>query len=105
MDLLSAIYTAIAIMFIYQWVSVEGKKSDFILGIAFLCILSYIKNDGFIVYMLGVLIALAIYFVIQRKHLLPKLSLFKKTSTWVYILALILFFIVPFTFLKFHYNL
>lgn len=43
--------------------------------------------------------------MIHRKHELSKLHIFKKTSTWIFIIALVLFFIAPFTFLKSYYNL
>lgn len=105
MDLLSAIYTALAIMSLYEWLNDDGHAAHLVLWIAFLSILSYVKNDGFVVYMLWTLIALIIYFVIHRKHELSKLRVFKKTSTWVFIVALVLFFIAPFTFLKSYYNL
>ncbi len=103
--MLSAIYTAIAIIFFYQWLADGSHKHDFILGISFLCMLSYIKNDGFIVYMVGVLIALVIYGLIYREQSREYLQIFKKQSTWLFIIVLVLFFIAPFTFIKSYYNL
>lgn len=67
--------------------------------------LSYIKNDGFIVYMVGVLIALVIYGLIYREQSREYLQIFKKQSTWLFIIVLVLFFIAPFTFIKSYYNL
>lgn len=105
MDLLSATYTALAVMAFYDRLQKDGHASEFVLGIAFLSILSYVKNDGFVVYMSGVLIALILYSLIHRKKTKEKLHIFSKLSTRIYIIALILFFIAPFTFLKSYYNL
>ena len=105
MDLLSAIYAVIAILFLYEWIGEDGTKSDLLLGLTFLSILSYVKNDGFIVYMMGILIALALYFIIYRKSAADKLHVFTKLSTWLWIAGIILFFIAPFTFIKSYYHL
>lgn len=105
MDLPSAIYTALAVIAFYQWIHTDGTRDDLMLGIAFLSIVSYIKNDGFVVYMAGTLLALVGYLVIFRKQMTEKIATFKKLPTWVGIAAIVLFFIVPFTFIKSYYNL
>lgn len=105
MDLLSALYAALAIIFLYQWLGEEGNQKDFFLWVLFLSILSYVKNDGFIVYMIGILLALVVYFLLYRYEAREKLQIFSKSSTWITIVAIILFFIAPFTFLKSYYHL
>lgn len=105
MDLLSALYTAIAVIAFYEWLHEGASRDDFLLGITMLCIVSTIKNDGFVVYMAGILIALVIYFLIFRKNVKERFAMFKRPSTRVNIVVLVLFFIVPFAFLKSYYNL
>lgn len=105
MDLLSALYTVLAIIFFYQWIGEEGKTSDLLIGATFLSILSYVKNDGFVVYMMWVLIALALYFIMYRKVAAEKLKIFTRSSTWIALIIIVLFFIAPFTFIKSYYHL
>lgn len=105
LDLPSAIYTSLAVIAFYEWLQNDGLNADLILGIALLSIASYIKNDGFVVYMAGTLIALVIYFLIHRKSATEKLKVFKKPALWIMLIAIILFFIAPFTFLKSYYHL
>lgn len=105
MDLLSAIYTVLAVFAFYEWLQDTGNKRELFLGVVMLSILSYIKNDGFVVYMAGTIIALAAYFIAHRKDRLSTLHVFKKPQTWIMIGAIVLFFIVPFTFIKSYYNL
>lgn len=105
MDLLSAIYTALAVMSLYAWLDDNGTSADLLTGVLFLGILSYVKNDGFVVYMAGILIALVIYFLIFRRGASQKLRMLKKPVVWIPILIILLFFIAPFTFLKSYYHL
>lgn len=105
MDLLSAIYATLAILAFYEWLQKHGNSADFMLGLTFLSILSYVKNDGFVVYMTGILGALILYCIIHWKHVKEKIQLFRTPTSWLYIIAIILFFIAPFTFIKSYYGL
>ncbi len=105
MDLLSAIYTSLAIIALYEWLQEDGHANDLILWATFLSIVSYVKNDWFVVYMIGTVLALGIYFLAHRKTALEKLHAFKKPRVWISLAGLVAFFIVPFTVLKSYYHL
>lgn len=103
-ELLSVYYSILAIRYLYEYL--ESKDLSFVvLASYFLWILSYIKNDGFVIYMPAVLISFGIVLLVQNKILTFIKDCRKDKKIFWSLLAGIIWFLLPFLALKQYYNL
>jgi len=103
MDLYSAVISVIAIYLIFLYF--KKKDIDYlILAIFFLIWLAYIKNDGFVIYTPWIIFATIVTILLQNKLKYTLKSLNNKKFI-TNIIIFILFFFLPFLFLKKYYNL
>ncbi len=104
MELASAAYSIIAIWAFLNYL--EKRDYPYIsIGLLSLFILSYIKNDWFIVYLPGILMSLFIVLVWQKDFKEQILWFFKKWYNWLISVLYFLFFFLPFLIIKNYYNL
>jgi len=104
MELASAAYSLLAIWAL--WKFLEENDYDYI-SLALLCwfVLSYIKNDGFIVYLSGILVAFLII-LLRKKSLWKTLQWFFKDTYNILLSGFsFLFFFLPFLIIKSYYHL
>jgi len=103
MDLYSAIIAVITIylLFLYFY----ANNIDYIiLAIFFLIGLAYIKNDGFVIYAPSIVLGL-ITILIIREQLTSFIKNITNKRFIINLIIFIIFFFLPFLFIKKYYNL
>ncbi len=104
MELASAAYSIITIRAFRNYL--ERKDCDYIsLWLLSGFILSYVKNDWFVVYLPAILIALFMVLILQRDFKKQILWFFRKWYNWLLSGLYFLFFFLPFLIIKGYYNL
>lgn len=102
-ELPSVYYAILAILFLYQFLEQEDA-SDLVLGTYFLWFLSYIKNDGFVIYMPGILIGFTLVVLLKKQRASLRAKTRNKTTVTQLLIGIVLF-LLPFLSIKQFYNL
>ena len=105
LDLASSVYAVLSVWSFY--VFLENKDYSYLtLWVLFGSILSYIKNDGFIVYFPGIILGFLSALLLWKQFLPTIKNLFGKERKYLYgILCTLIYFYSPFLFLKFYHGL
>ena len=104
MELPSVLYALLTIWAF--WKFLEEKDYVYIsLAILSWCILSYIKNDGFVVYSPAIFISFLMILLNTKSLIKTLLWFFKNIYQVALSLFFFLFFLLPFLFIKMHYHL
>lgn len=103
-ELPSVYYSIIAIWFLYEYLETE-HIDNLILGSFFLWFLSYVKNDGFVIYMPGIALGFVITILLkwQLQHIRKQVISSKKAIGLI--VGGIVLFLLPFLWLKQYYDL
>ncbi len=102
MELPSAIYSVLVIWALYQFLA-SKERDSLILGLFLAWILMYIKNDGFVVYMGGIILSLFIVLLLQNNIISVIKSVFISIRHLLIICFSVLFCFSPFLFIKFYH--
>lgn len=104
MELASAAYSLLTIWALWKFIE-EWLYEYVALWLLFGFILSYVKNDGFVVYLPGILLAF-VFVLFRNKMLLKTIQWFWK-STYIFLFSVFsfLFFFLPFLIIKQYYHL
>lgn len=104
MELASAAYSILTIRAL--WKFLETKEYDYIwLGLLLWFILSHIKNDGLLGYFAGIVIAFVGMLVFTKQFVPALVGFVKKKNVFRSSICYVIFFFVPFLFVKWYYNL
>lgn len=103
-DLACALYSVFTVYFLYRFLE-EWDEKNLLLAFLFGCILTNIKNDGLVVYFIGIFLAFFVIVLLRKQAISFFRSVLTQKKILFSLLGSIIWFIAPAMFLKYYYGL